>query len=153
MPSYLFPDISVSLGGILSSCAIKLCSACFMSADLGETRAKGLNLHINNRTVADCHCNMEDFVPLSVVCLTGSLVYWFLQTVQAQKIEPRLSRLRLLIMNQTLYHDRAFPDFFLSTSLWVFMCKRIPEDPYKTVGALLRNKPTSIEGFAGPTQR
>lgn len=118
----------------MSSCTIKSSTACFMRTDLGEAKAKGLNLHIYGRTVFQlqlplyhgwgfCSPPLELIHSLlCTVCLTSPLLYWYLQTVKAQKIGPHLSRPCLLIMNQTIFHDRTFP-YFLPTSLWVFMCK------------------------------
>lgn len=131
---YLFPDISGSLCGILSPCVIKYSTACFMRSDFGEAEAKGLNLHIHSRTVFHyrlplyhgggfCPPPLELIhSPHCSVRLTGPSAYWYLQTVKAQKIGPHRSRPLLLIMNQTIFHDRTFP-YSLQTSLWVFMCK------------------------------
>lgn len=70
----------------------------------------------------------------------------------AQKMEPNRLRPLLLIMNQTIFYDGTFP-LFCQLYCGCLCAKRILEDPYKIVGALLRNKPTSMEGFSDPTQR
>lgn len=100
--------------------------------------------------LGDCvHLQWNWHTPLYCVphCPFGSLVPWDSQSIR-NRTPPSID-------NESDYISWQNISFFFFCQLHCgcFCAKRIPEDPYKMVAALLRNKPTSMGGFVEPTQR
>lgn len=124
----------------------------FMRKDVGEAKTKELNLHQYNGPVFYFQlpsCQGEGILSMSCNIDTLQCALWlagiFTQS-KAQKIEQSC----LLIGIRLDFMTEPPPP---QLHCGCFGAKRIPEDPYKVVGTLLRNKPTSMEGFAEPTSR